>query len=458
MMISVTERTREIGVRKALGATAGTIRWQFLVEAATLTSIGALIGLAVGATLAWVIRANSSIPASLPASIVATALLASAVTGWRSGCCPPSALRNSIRSKPSVTSRQTARALRRCPSAGTRTVARESIAHGLHGCWASWCPSAFLVAVVAIIQGMNAYVKENIADAMIGTNTFQVRRLPISSGSSPTDEFRLLRRRPRVARARRRRRASGTSGCGGDQHPVGLAHAQADMIWRKPHARRRPDSWCHRRIPVVQDYKFNRRPAADRHRRARRRNVVVIGSDVATLLFDNGDAIDQEVRVMGKRFTVVGVVGRKGRMLGQSFDGFALMPITVFESIYGLRQTTTISVKMHEAADIGPAMARAQGGDAPWRAVCDPANATTSTWAPQKHLWTSRKQLTRVLFAVVPAVVAIGILVGGIVIMNIMLMAVTERTHENRRCARRFGATSADVRRTISSRSRSHLP
>jgi len=88
MMISVTERTREIGVRKALGATAGTIRWQFLVEATTLTTIGAVIGLLLGALVAWAIRANSPIPAALPASIVATALIASAVTGIAFGMLP----------------------------------------------------------------------------------------------------------------------------------------------------------------------------------------------------------------------------------------------------------------------------------------------------------------------------------------------------------------------------------
>jgi putative ABC transport system permease protein len=89
MMISVTERTREIGVRKALGATKGTILWQFLVEAATLTSVGASIGLAVGAALAWLIRANfSSIPATVPLASVAAALAAAALTGVIFGLLP----------------------------------------------------------------------------------------------------------------------------------------------------------------------------------------------------------------------------------------------------------------------------------------------------------------------------------------------------------------------------------
>jgi putative ABC transport system permease protein len=88
MMISVTERTREIGVRKALGATSGTILWQFLIEAATLTSIGAGIGLLVGGGLAWLVRVNTSIPASIPGSAVVTALVAAALTGVLFGMMP----------------------------------------------------------------------------------------------------------------------------------------------------------------------------------------------------------------------------------------------------------------------------------------------------------------------------------------------------------------------------------
>ncbi len=88
MMISVTERTREIGVRKALGATRVTILWQFLVEAATLTLIGAASGLLVGAGLTWVIRTATSLPAELPMSAVFLALGASAVTGVAFGMLP----------------------------------------------------------------------------------------------------------------------------------------------------------------------------------------------------------------------------------------------------------------------------------------------------------------------------------------------------------------------------------
>ena len=88
MMISVTERTREIGVRKALGATSRIILWQFLVEAATLTTLGAAIGLVIGAILAWLVNIYTPIPASIPPQAVVVALVAAAATGILFGMMP----------------------------------------------------------------------------------------------------------------------------------------------------------------------------------------------------------------------------------------------------------------------------------------------------------------------------------------------------------------------------------
>jgi putative ABC transport system permease protein len=88
MMISVTERTREIGVRKALGATRREIMFQFLVEAATLTLVGGVVGMMMGGLIAWAIHALTPIPAAVPLWSVIVALVAATVTGIFFGLYP----------------------------------------------------------------------------------------------------------------------------------------------------------------------------------------------------------------------------------------------------------------------------------------------------------------------------------------------------------------------------------
>ncbi|OLA99735.1 MAG: hypothetical protein AUH23_01105 [Gemmatimonadetes bacterium 13_2_20CM_1_69_27] len=90
MMISVTERTREIGVRKALGATRRAILWQFLVEASTLTLVGGAAGMLVGGGVAFAISRVTPIPANVPLWSIAVALGASALTGVGFGLYPAS--------------------------------------------------------------------------------------------------------------------------------------------------------------------------------------------------------------------------------------------------------------------------------------------------------------------------------------------------------------------------------
>ncbi|MDQ3698106.1 MAG: ABC transporter permease [Gemmatimonadota bacterium] len=304
---------------------------------------------------------------------------------------------------------------------------------------------AFLVAVVAIIQGMNAYVKESVAGAVIGTNSFQIRRTPIKFGIIVEDEWREIQKRPRITAAD----AGVVAAAIPDAQAVALSSGwptpQADVIWRSRTVGDVVVFGVTAAYQEVQDYRFaHGRPLTDVDIRERR-FVVVLGPDVAERLFEELDPVGRYVRLHGARFQVVGVTAKKGRVLGQSFDGFVLLPITAFETIYGRRLTTTVSVKMPDAADIASAMVRAEEAMRIAHAL-RPGESNDFSIEAADALVDFWKTLTRVLFSVVPAVVAIGIVVGGIVIMNIMLMAVNERTREIG-IRKAVGARASDIRR-----------
>jgi putative ABC transport system permease protein len=303
----------------------------------------------------------------------------------------------------------------------------------------------FLVAVVAIIQGLNAYVRDNVAGAIIGANTFQVRRTPINIGLFNDDEWRRMQRRPKVTP----QDAAFVRAAIPDAQAVSITSGwptpQADVIWGN---RTLGDAQIFGVTPsyqIVQDYRVASGRALTDIDELERRAVVVIGTQIAETLFEHVDPVGRDVRILGERFTIVGVNARKGRVLGQSFDGYAMMPITRFEMLYGRRNTTTISVKMGTAEEVAPAMARAEEAlrIAHGLRPNEQNDFSIETSDALVNFW---KTLTRVLFAVVPAVVAIGIVVGGIVIMNIMLMSVTERTHEIG-LRKAVGATRRDIQR-----------
>ena len=303
----------------------------------------------------------------------------------------------------------------------------------------------FLIAVVAIISGMNAYVSENLAGALIGKDVFQVRRTPIQIGLFDDEEWRKLQRRPRITQEDAAvvieaiPEATAVSMQSGWPAPV------SDVFWKTRQIADVTVFGITAPYQVVQDYTISDGdPITDVDVRERR-YVTVIGADIAEKLFEGAEPVGQSIRVHGVPFEVIGVVAKKGRVLGQSFDGFVLLPLTSFEMLYGRRKTTTISVKMPSPTLIPDGMARAEGA---MRAAhhLRPGQEEDFTVETADALVAFWHSLTKLLFSVVPAIVAIGIVVGGIVIMNIMMMSVTERTHEIG-VRKAMGATRRDIRR-----------
>jgi len=304
---------------------------------------------------------------------------------------------------------------------------------------------AFLVAVVAIIQGMNAYVQENVADAVIGANAFQVRRTPLSIGRFDDEAWKRVQRRPRVDENDYAAIRAALPDADAIALTSGFPTPTSDVRWRNLVIDDVPVYGVTPGYQDVQDYRVeDGRPLTDLDLE-QRRAVTVIGYDVAHDLFEGVSAVGQELRIGGERFEVIGVVAPKGSVLGQSFDKFVLLPVPRFEMLYGRRQSATISVKMPDAATVGPAMGRAVEALRVARRLrpTQEDNFSVETADALVAFW---KNLTRILFAVVPAMVGIGVVVGGIVIMNIMLMAVTERTREIG-IRKAVGARARDVER-----------
>jgi len=304
---------------------------------------------------------------------------------------------------------------------------------------------AFLVAVIAIIQGMNAYVKENVADAMIGANTFQVRRSPINVGRISDDDVNRINRRPRISPRDAEAVATAVPDAYAVSFQSGWPTPRVDLIWRNQRVADVILFGVTEQYQQVQDYRVDEGRALTDLDVAERRPVVVVGREIADNLFPGVAAVGRSVRIMGEQFEVVGVNASKGQVLGQSFDTYALMPSTRFEMLFGRRNTTTVSVKMSRPEEVAPAMARVEEAMRVARGL-RPGQDNDFTIETSDALVDFWKTLTRLLFAIIPAVVAIGVVVGGIVIMNIMLMAVTERTHEIG-IRKAVGARSRDIER-----------
>ena len=158
--------------------------------------------------------------------------------------------------------------------------------------------------------------------------------------------------------------------------------------------------------------------------------VAVIGTDVVDNLFPGEDPLDKEIRVKGQPYRIIGVGKKQGTTLGQSRDNYVMIPITTYLKQYGRHNSIIMCGKadgvgsqLDAAMDEARVILRARRHDAPG-AGDSFAIETNENFL---SLWQS---LTQTFFIAMIAIAATALVVGGIVIMNIMLVAVTERTRE----------------------------
>jgi putative ABC transport system permease protein len=279
-----------------------------------------------------------------------------------------------------------------------------------------------IVAVVSLIQGMNAMVSNAIVSEA-SADAFTIQRFGIMRSD---DDRERQQRNPSVtlAEAEAIRRFSPT---------IGSVMAQAQQ--RAPVAYHQQVLDSVEIQGVTSDYLNFATFNAERGRMMsaveveRSRPLALLGTDVAESLFGEVNPLDRVIQIKGTHFRVVGVSEKKGGIFGNSLDAFVVIPLGVHRKLFGARQSLSLLIKPAAPALLPAAMddavtaLRVKRHLTP-RELDNFGIFTSDTLLDLYH------QATNGIFAVLVGVVALSLVVGGIVIMNIMLMVVTERTRE----------------------------
>ncbi len=309
----------------------------------------------------------------------------------------------------------------------------ESVSLALEAIWANKLRSLLtvlgnivavtsIVTVVSLIQGMNGYVTNAIVTDL-GADSFNVERTGIIRSDEEADR---VRNNPLITLddADAIRRFSPV---------VEAVMAQAQRTVEVSYHDTSLDSV--RVQGVTREYSQFSMFDAERGRLLspieidRSRPVVLLGWGTADRLFGEADPIDKTVKIAGVHFRVVGVSEEKGSTFGQSQDEFAIIPLGAYQKLFGARQSLGLMVKPTDPSVIDPAIDDATVALRIQRRLKPGEENNFGIFSSDTILGIYR-QATAGIYAVLVGVVALSLVVGGIVIMNIMMMVVTERTRE----------------------------
>ncbi|MEW6320904.1 MAG: ABC transporter permease [Acidobacteriota bacterium] len=279
-----------------------------------------------------------------------------------------------------------------------------------------------IITVVALIQGVNAAVSDAIVSDL-GADSFTISRTGIIRNQDEADR---QRNNPRITidEVRTVRRF-------GDA--IGAVMAQAQQNTTVGYGTEELESIQVQ--GVTRDYIEFSTFDAERGRMMspleveRSRPVALIGWQVADKLFGPADPVDKSIRVAGVSFRVVGVSAKKGAFFGNSMDEFVVIPLGQYQKLFGSRQSLQVLVKPRSPLVVDQAKDEARVALRVDRRL-KPAEPDNFGIVASESVLDIFRQATAGIAAVLVGVVALSLVVGGIVIMNIMLMVVSERTRE----------------------------
>jgi putative ABC transport system permease protein len=279
-----------------------------------------------------------------------------------------------------------------------------------------------IIAVVSLIQGLNASVQDAIL-SQAGADSFSVQQFPLVFSDEEFEEFRY---NPRITMddARAVRRYSSLVSA------VMLdSRGSASVVYRDKTIENVSIQGVSSEFGNFSTFNAERGRLMSTIEVDRSRPVALIGWDIADRLFGSTDPLEKVIQIDGVHFRIVGVSAKRGSFLGQSQDAFAVIPLGQFQQIFGARRQISMTVRPRDVADIAAAMDETTVALRVARRLKpkQPDNFGLFTSETFLNLYRSA---TSGIFAVLVGVVALSLLVGGIVIMNIMLMVVTERTRE----------------------------
>jgi len=285
----------------------------------------------------------------------------------------------------------------------------------------------FLIAVVSIVQGMNVYMEDQFANKLVGLNTFQLRRMPNFTDASE-EQWREWSRRPRIN------------------------YAEADFVESRMQTPAIFSRFCSERLPLI----WNGTAAKDVDvwtadaPMFRIKNldiesgrvftpqeaqagmaVVVIGWEIAEKLFKGADPIGKHVAIEGLPYRVIGRMAKQGTLFGISLDKFAVVP---FDSpVHRVACRSGFMDELHVRADnvvsMKAAVSETQEAMRIQRRL-KPQQEDNFAMQTAEGALEGWNKISAILMTALPMLVSVSLVVGGIVIMNIMLMAVAERTVE----------------------------